>query len=124
MTSSSSIPTDSNQEQRCSCLSKLLIITNESPVLNSFSPFSLLLPIPFSNSFRCVCIFLFLLHSFVVPIESNFTVQQDRYVRPSNQQYSNFFFNIYLPLYALAAHNDGFIVINYSFLHSSYSSIH
>lgn len=64
-----------------SCLSKLLIISNESPVLNSFSPFSLLPPFLFLILFFLSAFSSFFFIPFVVPIESNFTVQQDRYVR-------------------------------------------
>lgn len=98
LTSSSSIPTDSKREQRCSCLSKLLIISNESPVLNSFSPFSLLPPFLFLILFFLSAFSSFFFIPFVVPIESNFTVQQDRYVRPSNQQYSDFLKYLSFPM--------------------------
>ncbi len=92
------IPTDSNREQRCSCLSKLLIISNESPVLNFFSPFSLLSPFLFLILFFLSAFSSFFFIPFVVPIESNFTVQQDRYVRPSNQQYSDFLKYLSFPM--------------------------
>ena len=100
---------------------KILIISNESPVLDSF--LSSCSPAPYGSSYFFVCIFLFRLHSLDISIESTSTpaatLQSNRIGMCIQSAVRNEFLNIYLLLrthnikrYATDYHNFWFFLIH------------